>query len=154
MFACCSLFLKLHQHVVVTTQLRKKKFSLSFFMSSLALFFPFSFCPFAISSLPLSFQDFVLSSSHFSSWVFLSYYLSFSLCCLPVSANFLFLPVQTTVEEGFLCQLFLPLWFFAALRGYILKDENRMRLLEGETWNLVVCCLFSDFGITSTTLDL
>lgn len=89
--------------------MEKKKFSLSFFMSSFALFFPFSFCPFAISSLPLSFQDFVLSSSHFSSWVFLSYYLSFSLCCLPVFANFLFLPVQTTVEEGFLCQLFLPL---------------------------------------------
>lgn len=87
----------------------KTKFSLSFFISSLAQFFPLSFCLFAISSLPLSFQDFVLSSSHFSSWFFLSYYLSFSLCCLPVSANFLFLPVQTTVEEGFLCQLFLPL---------------------------------------------
>lgn len=29
-----------------------------------------------------------------------------------------------------------------------------MRLLEGETWNLAVCCLFSDFGITSTILDL
>lgn len=123
--------------------------------TTFSIFFPVfpclvipSVCPFVIPSLPLSCQDFVLSSSPFLFFGF-SKLQSFGLCCLYVSADFSS-QFKPSLKSGFcLSFFFLSLRFLAALRGYILKDENRMGLSEGETWNLGAYC----FSLTLISLQ-